>query len=190
MLRRIGGHYANGRLRGSIIRPERRKLSASRRDCSGRIPNFDKGSNRVSGWWSAEPPRGRRAGLFLGIWPLDELEEGEIVGQLLLGDAAVRPQPGAQQRPDAFHGVDVNWATLLLPHCVHRTPSGQRRRRTVSKHLASSTRNWRLIKEYIAAGSFPLITASTRDHKTSPRAHPSSQQIGARIRAPTCRPPP
>ena len=33
---------------------------------------------------------------------MDELEEGEIVGQLFLGDAPVRPQPGAQQRPDAI----------------------------------------------------------------------------------------
>jgi hypothetical protein len=49
---------------------------------------------------------------------MDELEEGEIVGQLFLGDAPVRPQPGAQQRPDTFHGVDVDFAeaiTILIP---------------------------------------------------------------------------
>ena len=40
---------------------------------------------------------------------MDELEEGEIVGQLFLGDAPVRPQPGAQQRPDAFHGVTADF---------------------------------------------------------------------------------
>ena len=35
-----------------------------------------------------------------------EFEEGKIVGQLLLRDAPVRPQPGAQQRPNTFHGVN------------------------------------------------------------------------------------
>src|SRR3954453_13324326 len=39
-----------------------------------------------------------------------ELEEGEIERQLLLRDAPVRAQPGAQQRPDALHGVDVDLA--------------------------------------------------------------------------------
>src|SRR3954471_4763833 len=43
-----------------------------------------------------------------------EFEEGEIVGQLLLRDAAVRPQPGAQQRPNTFHGVDVDFAESIL----------------------------------------------------------------------------
>ena len=44
---------------------------------------------------------------------MDELEEGKIVGQLLLRDAPVRPQPGAQQRPNAFHGVDVDFAEAI-----------------------------------------------------------------------------
>jgi hypothetical protein len=39
-----------------------------------------------------------------------ELEEAEVQRHLLLRDAAVRPQPGAQQRPDPFHGVDVDLA--------------------------------------------------------------------------------
>src|SRR5215212_7784450 len=34
---------------------------------------------------------------------MDELEEAEIDGQLLLRDATVRPEPGTQQRPEAFH---------------------------------------------------------------------------------------
>src|SRR3954462_3481487 len=42
-----------------------------------------------------------------------ELEEAEIGGQLLLGDAAVRPQPGTQQRPDPLHGVDVDLAEAV-----------------------------------------------------------------------------
>jgi len=39
-----------------------------------------------------------------------ELEEAKIKGQLVLRDAAVRAQPGAQQRLKSFHGVDVDLA--------------------------------------------------------------------------------
>jgi hypothetical protein len=41
---------------------------------------------------------------------VDELKEAEIDGQLLLRDAAMWAQPGAQQRPEAFQGVDVDLA--------------------------------------------------------------------------------
>jgi hypothetical protein len=44
---------------------------------------------------------------------MDELEEGKIVGPLLLRDAPMRPQPGAQQRPNTFHGVDVDFAEAI-----------------------------------------------------------------------------
>ena len=39
-----------------------------------------------------------------------ELEEAKIKGQLVLRDAPVRAQPGAQQRPEALHCVDVDLA--------------------------------------------------------------------------------
>jgi hypothetical protein len=39
-----------------------------------------------------------------------ELEETEIQRQFVLRDAAVRAQPGAQQRPEALDGVDVDFA--------------------------------------------------------------------------------
>ncbi len=39
-----------------------------------------------------------------------ELEEAEVKRQLVLRDAAMRSQPGTQQRPEAFHGVDVDLA--------------------------------------------------------------------------------
>jgi len=39
---------------------------------------------------------------------MHELEEAEVERQLVLRDAPVRAQPGAQQRPEAFHGVDVD----------------------------------------------------------------------------------
>src|SRR4051812_8388694 len=44
---------------------------------------------------------------------VDELEEAEIEGQLLLRDAAVGAQPGAEQRPEAFQGIDVDLAEAV-----------------------------------------------------------------------------
>src|SRR3954462_13998441 len=42
-----------------------------------------------------------------------EREEAEVERQLVLRDAPVRPQPGAQQRPEPFHGVDVDLAEAV-----------------------------------------------------------------------------
>jgi len=42
-----------------------------------------------------------------------ELKQGKIVRQLLLRDATVWPQPGAQQRPDSFHRVDVDFTEAI-----------------------------------------------------------------------------
>jgi len=42
-----------------------------------------------------------------------ELEEAEIERQLVLRDAPVRSQPGAQQRPEAFHGVHMDLAEAV-----------------------------------------------------------------------------
>jgi hypothetical protein len=44
---------------------------------------------------------------------VDELEESEIDGQLVLRDTAVRTEPGAQQRPEAFDGIDVDFAEAV-----------------------------------------------------------------------------
>ena len=44
---------------------------------------------------------------------VDELKEAQIDGQLLLRDAAVRAQPGAQQRPEPFQGIDVNFTEAV-----------------------------------------------------------------------------
>ena len=41
---------------------------------------------------------------------MDELKEAEIKRQLLLREAAMRAQPGAQQRPETIYGVDVDLA--------------------------------------------------------------------------------
>src|SRR3954467_3424440 len=42
-----------------------------------------------------------------------ELEEAEIERQLLLRDAPVRAEPGAQQGPRPLHGVDVDLAEAV-----------------------------------------------------------------------------
>src|SRR4028119_1891259 len=43
----------------------------------------------------------------------EELEEAEIGGQLLLRDATMRSQPGAQQRPEPFQRVDADLAKAV-----------------------------------------------------------------------------
>src|SRR5947209_558342 len=42
-----------------------------------------------------------------------ELKEAKIERQFVLRDAAVRTQPGTQQRPEAFDGVDVDFAEAV-----------------------------------------------------------------------------
>jgi hypothetical protein len=57
---------------------------------------------------------------------MHELKEAEIQWQLFLGDAPMGSQPGTQQRPEPFDGIDVNLvkavtvviARILLPLAV------------------------------------------------------------------------
>src|SRR3954447_5419694 len=42
-----------------------------------------------------------------------DLKEAEIERQLVLRDAPVRAEPGAQQGPEPFHGVDVHLAEAV-----------------------------------------------------------------------------
>ena len=70
-----------------------------------------------------------------------EPEEAEVERQLILRDATVRAQPGAQQRPKPLHGVDVDlaeaaavlvagvFAAGMADRFVPVTPSGQAGRR-------------------------------------------------------------
>src|SRR3954452_18627686 len=53
-----------------------------------------------------------------------DLEEAEVGRQLLLGDAPVRPQPGAQERPDPFHRVDVDLAEPVAVLVAGVFPAG------------------------------------------------------------------
>src|SRR4051794_25675312 len=73
------------------------------------------GSSRDPGCWDRgsgdeQPDEGGEEGLSSPARVVHDLEEGEVERQLLLRDAPVRPQPGAQQRPDALRGVDVHLA--------------------------------------------------------------------------------
>jgi hypothetical protein len=52
--------------------------------------------------------KGSEQGFTAAAGVVHELEEAKAEWQLLLRDAPVWPQPGAQQRPDPFHGVDVD----------------------------------------------------------------------------------
>src|SRR5512147_3348250 len=59
---------------------------------------------------------------------VSKLEEPKIDGELFLRDATVRSQPGAQEGPEALHGVDVDLteaiavfiARILAPPMAHR----------------------------------------------------------------------
>ena len=54
---------------------------------------------------------------------VNELEEAEVARKTLLGDAAVRPEPGAQQGPEAFDGVDVNLVEAVAVFIAGLLPS-------------------------------------------------------------------
>src|SRR3954447_9751363 len=72
------------------------------------------GSCWVPGWWAASPDQAAdesaEQSLAAATGVVHELEETEIQRQFVLRYAAVRAQPGAQPRPEAFDGVDVDFA--------------------------------------------------------------------------------
>src|SRR5689334_6065194 len=93
---------------------------------------FPRRSYRDPGWWGASRHQGgdelAEEGPAAAAGVVHELEESEVERQLLLRDAAVRSQPGAQRRPDPLHGVDVDLAEpvavviprVLAPGVAHR----------------------------------------------------------------------
>src|SRR3954471_24908323 len=74
-------------------------------------PYFVFRSSGVSGSW---PNHELDQGLEKRLAPLPhvvhELEEAQVQRQLLLRDPPMRTKPGAQQRPEALQGVDVDLA--------------------------------------------------------------------------------
>src|SRR5215208_5451205 len=57
--------------------------------------------------------KGSEQGFAAAAGVVHELKEAEIERQLVLRNAPMRPQPGAQQRPEPFHGVDVDLAEAV-----------------------------------------------------------------------------
>src|SRR3954463_16746075 len=72
------------------------------------------GSCWLAGCWSGSYDQGGNEcgeqGFAATACVVHELEEAEVVRQLVLRDAPVRAQPGAQQRPETLDGVDVHLA--------------------------------------------------------------------------------
>lgn len=54
-----------------------------------------------------QPQEGFEKSLSAIFGVVNELEEAEVERKTFLGDPAMRPQPGAQQGPEALDGVDV-----------------------------------------------------------------------------------
>lgn len=44
---------------------------------------------------------------------VDELEKAQVPGQFFLRDATMGTQPGTEQRPEAFKGVDMHFLNPL-----------------------------------------------------------------------------
>src|SRR4051794_38677834 len=106
------------------VRARSREAAASKVAIQIGTPNPPR-SYRDPGWWGASRYQGGDELAEEGPAPapgvVHELEESEVERQLLLRDAAVRSQPGAQQRPDPLHGVDVDLAepvAVVIPR-VH-----------------------------------------------------------------------
>jgi hypothetical protein len=70
-----------------------------------------------------QPQEGFEESLSAIFGVVNELEEAEVERKTLLGDAAVRPQPGAQQGPEAFDGVDVNLVEAVAVFIAGLLPS-------------------------------------------------------------------
>jgi len=96
--------------RGSGASTERAGL----KECLGYLRRLLLGSGVVvSSSRNQAGDEGAQQGFAASARVMHELEEAEVERQLVLRDAPVRAQPGAQQRPEAFHGVDVDLAEAV-----------------------------------------------------------------------------
>src|SRR3954469_8406056 len=92
--------------------------SGKNHNCSASWRGYRRGSCWLPGCWSGEScdqGGNERAeeGFAATACIVHELEEAEVKRQLLLREPPVRPQPGAQQGPEAFDGVDVHLAEAV-----------------------------------------------------------------------------
>ena len=59
---------------------------------------------------------------------MNELEETQVQGQLLLGNPPVGAQPRAEQRPEALDGVDMDFAETIAILVARELPGGMTNR--------------------------------------------------------------
>jgi hypothetical protein len=55
---------------------------------------------------------------------VDELEKAQVPGQFFLRDATMGTQPGTEQRPEAFKGVDMHFMKSIPISIAGIFPSG------------------------------------------------------------------
>ncbi len=70
-----------------------------------------------------QPQEGFEKSLAAIFGVVNELEEAKVERKTLLGDAAVRPEPRAQQGPEALDGVDVNLVEAVAVFIAGILPS-------------------------------------------------------------------
>jgi len=100
-----------GRLRGHQSRASRATLTKPNGALAGKVGRLLLGSGVVTGPSRYQAcDKGAEQGFAASARVVHKLEEAKIERQLVLRDAAVRAQPGAQQRPRSFHGVEVDLA--------------------------------------------------------------------------------
>ena len=108
---------------------------------SGQAPNFPINLAHLGFWGDGGVScdqggdEGSEEGFSASSGVVDELEEAEVEGQLLLRDAAVGAQPGAQQRPEASRVL--TWTSQKpSPSSSRATPP--RHGRPICDHSPSS----------------------------------------------------
>src|SRR3954469_5903126 len=116
---------------GPLTPAKRRAFEGSRFP----VPAYNQDSCWLAGCWSGSYDQGGNEcgeqGFAATACVVHDLEEAEVVRQLVLRDAPVRAQPGAQQRPEPLDGVDVHLAepipvlvagVFAAPMAAHGSP--------------------------------------------------------------------
>ncbi len=103
-----------GRPRGHQSRASRATLTKSNGALAGKVGRLLLGTGLVTGPSRYQAcDKGAEQGFAASTRIVHELEEAKMERQLVLRGAAVRTQPGAQQRPEPLDGVDVDLAEAV-----------------------------------------------------------------------------
>ena len=98
----------------------RRRAGRSLRRSGFRERPFSGSGVLGQGWCDRRPGEGGGEGLPPPARVAHDPEGGEVGRRLLSRDAAMRPRPGAQRRPEAFRGVDLRLAGAVV---IARVPA-------------------------------------------------------------------